>query len=328
MILFFSYQTWAWGSRGHSLICESAIHLVKNPALKKHLITKAQAITYLCNLPDTYWRNIKGTESGNATHYFEPDLIALSIEHAPLSFSELVKIAQGKTNLNTNQPVFSVPSELGSSWWRADQFFRISAEAGKLSGKESINDKGESSTYKMWVMMGLLGHFVGDNAQPFHNTRDYDGWIENHGGIHKYYETDLVNELPLDILEQITKRSVRAKLDLQFDKYKTILELMKQLSMLSHKDIKILYTLDPIIKPSKLVKEKGMELKTPAERKDTAESVAKFKPILLTHLSRGAVLLAHTWDQIYENAGKPSFQKENPFLFPHQYEFIAPDYLQ
>lgn len=333
LVLLGPSPSYSWGPRGHSLVCEAAIHVVKNEDLKRFLVSKTQAITYLCNLPDSYWKSLNGTESGNSTHFFEPDVIGLSIEQVPLDFAQLSKQALGQTNLNTSQAIISVARELGSSWWRADQFKRLAIESGKKSLKEPGVSDESNDFYRMWVMMGIMGHFIGDNAQPYHNTRDYDGWFENHGGIHKYYETDLVNELPVDIISNIAKAAENEiKLfqsgNLQSQKPKSLIEKMKTLATFSYKDLKDIIKLDPITKPSKIVKEKGMELKTPAERKSASESVGKYKTLLTTELARGAALLALTWDEIYNSAGKPNLQKGNTNQFPHEYEFIAPDYAQ
>lgn len=333
--LFLAYPvpSYSWGSRGHSLICETAIHLVKNQDLKRFLISKTQAITYLCNLPDTYWRNIPGTESGNSTHFFEPDLIAMNFDQVSIDFTSFSNQAKGKTNLNSSQPVLSVANELGTSWWRADQFSRLAIESGKMASKETGPKDDNNSLYKMWVLMSIMGHFIGDNSQPYHNTRDYDGWLTQHGGIHKFYETDLVNELPVDIISQVSKKANLLTKKFQLSQQKNqssnlLLERMKQLSQLSYGDLEKIIQLDPIIKPSKLIKEKGMELKTPAERKSASQSIQKFKDLLILHMARGAALLALTWDDIYEASEKPTLQKDNQYQFPHQFEFIAPDYVQ
>jgi hypothetical protein len=40
-----------------------------------------------------------------------------------------------------------------------------------------------------------MGHYVGDMTQPMHATANYDGQSINKPGIHKYYETTLVDHL-------------------------------------------------------------------------------------------------------------------------------------
>ena len=317
----------AWGQRGHSLECEAAIHLVKDKNLKLYLMSKLQGITYLCNLPDTYWRRIDGAESGGPTHFFEPDVVGLSFETIPNDYSEFVKLASGKINLAKNKLVQSVPRELGSSWWRANQFSQLAIEAGLRANKNKNPINEDEDLYQMWVMMGILGHFVTDNAQPFHNTRDFDGWDKGHGGIHSFYESDLVNEFSYEILSNIINGSTKVAKDLNLKKNHSFIDGMRQLSILSRADLPILYQLDSVLKESKIISEKGMEIKNEDERLPARNVLNKFKPILITHLSRGATLLASFWDQIYEAAGRPNLAKDKSFKFPHQFNFIYPKYI-
>ena len=327
---------WArgWGMRGHGLVCEAAIHLVKNENLKRFLLTRAPAITYLCNLPDTYWRSIPEGESGAYTHFFESDIIKVPLESVPLSYSALEAMALGKLNINSQKPVISVSRELGSNWWRADQFARLAIEAGKKASaaapsgptKGAITENND--IYTMWVMMGLMGHFVGDNAQPFHTTRDYDGWYSGHGGIHSYYETELVDQLPPEAVSMIVKNANKAIQELKLTDSKiSVVQKMKDLGLLSHGDLQKIFHLDPILKKSELRQEKGMELKTEAERKPPNKVINSFEKLLINHMTRGAVLLARSWDYIFEESGKPAVEKDKSYKFPHQFNFIPADYI-
>lgn len=318
----------AWGLRGHALVCEAAIHLVKDESLKRFLVSKTEAITYLCNLPDTHWRSVEGAESGGPTHYFEADLIGSSFEKFPASstYSTIEHMAIGKVNLNKKKPVLSVARELGSSWWRADQLVRLAIASGKKANQKSQLEKDDNDLFESWVMMGLLGHFIADNAQPFHNTKNYDGWDNGHGGIHSYYESDLVNELTYEALTEIIQAAPKAQRELGLEHSQTIIERMKNLSIISYKEIPKLLEKDSVQKPSTIKNEKGMELKHEAERKPAKSVLPNFKPMLIAHMARGAALLAATWEQIYVVSGKPSFAKNASNRFPHQFRFIPPDY--
>ncbi|MEY4616268.1 MAG: hypothetical protein RJB66_1228 [Pseudomonadota bacterium] len=329
--VFFNVQpAQSWGGRGHSLICESAIHLVKNNTLKQYLINKTNAITYLCNLPDTYWRSVPGAESGGATHFFEIDLVGLTIQSVSVnkSFGQLTQDFKGKQNLITKRPILSVSRELGSSWWRANQFFNKAVLAGKKAKLKKTLDRDDQDIFEFWVMMGLLGHFVADNAQPFHNTKNYDGWENGHGGIHGYYESDLVNALPSSVIVDVIKSYPSIEKELDLKNSKTILVNMRNLSVLSYADLSIIMKNDPLLEPSTSRKEKGMELKTPAKRKSPDAVIQIFQPMLVTHLARAAALLAHTWDQIFEAAGSPPVELDHSFKFPHQFPFVEPDYIE
>jgi hypothetical protein len=328
MLFLLPQSTHAWGARGHGLICEAAIHLINDADLKRYLLKRVQAITYLCNLPDTHWRSDRGAEVGGPTHFFESDVLGLTLEQIPVgTYQELEKMVAGKTNLQKQKPLISAAREMGSSWWRAEQFVRLAKEAGQKAATKKSLSKEDNDLFRMWVMMGLLGHFVGDNAQPFHTTMDYDGWLSGHGGIHSYYESDLVNELSASALTDILKGAKKAEKELQLTPQDQPTLMMKKLAILSFKDKATLLKLDPILQPSKLTNIKGLEIRDEAERKPASVSVKSFQPILTLHMTRGAVLLAAMWEQIYKNVGKVPLSEDKSFRFPHQYEFIPPDYL-
>lgn len=315
----------AWGSRGHLIICESAIELVKNKTLKTYLRHKTQGLTYLCNVPDIHWKNLAEAEVGYSTHFFEPDAIGLNFMNIPLDFSSFSKMANSKHNLFTGNPVFSAAKELGTSWWRANQFYSLALEAGKRAKQKQEVEKDDEDLFQFWSNLGLLGHFVADNAQPFHTTGNYDGWQNGHGGIHSFYETDLIDELSIKEYSLLLSLQEKIKKDLGLDKKPALLEAMRTLSQISHDDLEVIFSLDPIITPSTLQIEKGMEIKKPATRKSPVIALQKFKPLLIKHLARAAVLLAYAWDLIYVESGNPPIDKDKSYRFPHQYPFIAPD---
>lgn len=114
----------------------------------------------------------------------------------------------------------------------------------------------------------------------------------------------------------------------EFLKPKTSIEKMKVLSVISNKEIPRLLKLDPIKKKSTLVKEKGMELKTAAEREPAAVAFKKMKPLIVTEMARGSVLLANLWDEAYRSAGKPKIGAYKSYKYPFTVDFVAPDYFE
>ena len=81
------------------------------------------------------------------------------------------------------------------------------------------------------------------------------------------------------------------------------------------------------MKKSEFRQEKGMELKTEAERKPPSKVIHSFEKLPITHMARGAVLLARSWDYIFEESGKPAVEKDRSYKFPHQFNFIPADYV-
>jgi hypothetical protein len=333
-----SSVTFGWGGRGHHAICEAAVFLVKSPTLKEFLLNKPQILGHLCNVPDTHWKSLASEvrKVGDATHYVNPEKIGLKPTEVPTDYKKIVEAYTGKPSQeNAAKTLFSVPEELGSNWWRADQFFRLAVEAGKKiktvtlpkDSKEERDDDHpyNQAFYNMMVYMGLMGHFVGDNAQPFHNTSDYDGYSANHGGIHAYYEDSIVAQMGPNLTDQIVKKAKSWKSQ-KFTERKTVVENMRELASVSVSEIREIYKLDPIIRPSSIKIERGMSLKAAAQRRPPSEAANKMSPLVVKQMARASYLLAHLWDEIYKQAGEPPVKSYKSYRYPFTPDFVAPDY--
>ena len=331
-------KTFAWGGRGHDSICQAAVFLVKNPALKDYLLNKPQMMGHLCNVPDIYWRSLPddARKLGDPTHFIDLEILGIKISDVPTDYQKIVDSYTGSENKSQDGfKIFSVPKELGSVWWRADQFQRRAIEEGKKaksfpvpSGtKEEQNDDlpYNKAFYNMIVNMGLMGHFVGDASQPFHNTTDYDGYAANQGGIHAYYEDTVVAQFGADLVPRIVKKAAALK-STSFLKQKTVVEKMRAFSELASNDIKAVLKVDPITKPSVLKIEKGMSLKTAAERQPAAVGFKRFEKFIVEEMARSSLLLAHLWDAAYLDAGEPAAKAYKSYRYPLTPEFVTPDY--
>ncbi|WII70600.1 hypothetical protein QJS83_09030 [Bdellovibrio sp. 22V] len=339
LILLSSSQVFAWGGRGHDTICRVASFLVKEPGLKEYLQHKPQMMGHLCNMPDFYWKSLGGDANklGNPTHFIDIEVIGLPVKDIPTDYKKLIADFTGKPNKfkNDGSTIKSIPTEFGSSWWRVDQFMRIIENLGQQLAKATLpaNFKEEQNNelpynklaYEMVVSMGLMGHFVGDNSQPFHTTADYDGYATGHGGIHAYFEDAVVGQFDGD-LDYLVLKEARAMKNPEFLKPATPIEKMKVLSVISNTEIPKILKVDPVTKKSTLVKEKGMEIKTAAERKPASEAFKKMKPLIVKEMARGSVLLANLWDEAYAKAGKPKLGAYKSYKYPFTVDFVAPDY--
>jgi hypothetical protein len=341
---FVSLQTHAWGGRGHSSICEATAFLVKEENLRNFLMARPHIMGHLCNIPDIQWRQLPPelTKIGNPTHYFSPDLIGLHTKDVPSDYHQLESLIDAKSKTSdkakgNNASPFPSRDGVGSSWWRINQFFtRVTilkdsfAKASFPSNKKEEQDDNflyNKSVYEMFVSMGIMGHFVADLNQPYHNTADYDGWSAGHGGIHSYYEDTCIAEMPGTLVGDIIDAAKKIK-DRPFEKPESIVEKMREVSKLALKDIDLLLKLDPIKKPSTIKNIDGVETKTPAERLSAAVGEEKFHKVLMTHLGRSALSLAHLWDLAYIKAGRPDLSKYRSYRYPLTVDFVSTDYGQ
>ncbi len=339
---FIAQQSQAWGGRGHDSICQAAVHLVKNQNLKEYLSNKPQIMGHLCNIPDTYWRSLSRnlTQHGDPTHYINPEALGLTVKDIPTDLKKLIYKYTGSDNIEKDteklqQKIVSVPLDMGTNWWRADQFYRLAIESGKkLKDSPAPTNKLEQqnenlpynkAAYDMLIAIGIMGHFVGDNSQPLHISSDYDGYAANSGGIHAYYEDACVAEFGPNLQALIVKKAQQLK-NMKFITATTTLEKMKALGEVSLSEAKDIFKLDPLISPSTLKLEKGMSLRTEAKRQPPSVGQKRFEKLIVTQMARASLLLAKLWDEIYEKSGSPELKSYKSYLYPLKPDFVMPDY--
>lgn len=333
------FDVLAWGGRGHAAICESAVYLVKEKGLKEYLRNKPQMMAHLCNMPDFYWRSLGGeaVSLGSPTHFVDIEVIGLKVPEIPTDYKTIVNTYTGKANqFKKDATIFDVPKEFGSSWWRADQFYRrflsfnkdLQAAPLPKNKQEATDDNHpyNKAAYEMSVSLGLMGHFVGDNGQPLHTSADYDGYGTGNGGLHAFYEDDVVAHFDGDLQNRVLKEARSMKTP-SFLKPGTVIEKMKRLGELSFNDLKTVRKLDPVKKRSTVVSEKGLEVKTPAERKSSEEGYKVYNKMIVTQLARSSLLLAQLWDEAYRAAGRPGLSSSKLYKYPLTVDFIAPNYI-
>lgn len=332
--------TGAWGPRGHFAICQVAVDLVRDENLKEFLKSRRHIMGHLCNIPDNAWKNAEYeiTSIGNPAHYIDPENLNKKLEELPADFSQIAK------EMKTSN--YQLHFLLGGLWWRADQFYRRALEAAKkIDGadrssaktkKKRVRDLSpyETQVYSMMVNMGLMGHFVGDASMPYHNTLNFDGWANGRGGIHSYYESDVVDELSFDFTEKFFKAAKGIELPKLKSDANFVVERMRSLSIMARDEIPKVEKEDLLLKPSatKEIRREATIGKPPSPRKEYAKRppaenmVSKFEPLILQQMARSALALAEFWDRMYAEAKKPSLKEYANYKFPFEPEFVWPDY--
>lgn len=342
-MLFASSFAFAWGGRGHAAICDAAVHLVKEKELREFLISRGHTMGHLCNVPDIYWKSLGGDVRpvGDPTHYINPEVVGVTAKTLTLDLNKLITEWQGKPSATDGSLLRSLPSQMGTIWWRADQFYRRAisnkADFAKLSHpldrKQEQDEKlpFNSMVYDFMVNLGLMGHFVGDASQPLHNTHDHDAWAAKKGGLHSYYEDAVVAQSGPDLVAKIVRqgKSQQQKKALAYlNEKSSVLERMRQLSTFALTHLPKLLAADKVLEPSVQREERGMQLRTPAKRRPAAETYAGFEPLFLQEMGASAALLAQIWDQAYREIGSPELSKYKSFRYPFTPDFVVPDYFE
>ena len=318
--MFWTQTCLAWGGRGHHAICEAATFLVKNENLRVFLTARPQVMGHLCNIPDIYWKSQGDAQNaiGSPTHYFKPEL--LKDESVSFDYKVLLKNRS--------------PKDLGSLWWRADQFYRraLLAATSLKSAKPPQNKQQDQDeklpynqmTFEFYVNLGIMGHFLGDASMPYHSSVNYDGYDSGHGGIHAYYEDLGVDAQDVDLTVSIREEGEKLQKQKTLPKFLslgTVLEMMQALTTVCSIEVSNIENMDPVLKKST-----SGENKTPADRKPIHEVAGVFRPLMQKEMGRSAATLARIWDKAYEAIGKPDLSGYRSYRYPFQPDFVPPDY--
>ncbi len=410
-LLIFS-NLWAWGEKGHHIICHTGGKLIEQKYEKSIGVEKSLsklmgryklALGHACNIPDNYWRaeNLPYIveELNGPTHFFNPEhfvglkpkmgTIQDEIRRLPTLYEQLLLKFNGKNSLLTGKP-FNI-FKAGSAPWRTDELYLMAIRAFKCFGgklwqtadlkykmKSSLREFPEADFFTIndltdpyfvcdrkrnrfsdlsaaVAMLGIMGHFVGDMTQPYHATADYDGWATGQGGIHSYFETDLVESLE-GLEEEVFERAK----DLEFQKVQKaevgwptnfagintavvaygMLKLAANSNLLKTKLAEIDRTVSVVkvgtILPMETTRKDKKEQAFEAQRRSpNFPAVQKaFRQMIVDRLALGAVLYSDLVVQAWINGGKPLVELVYPnnskkwvqLLYPLAPPFAVPQY--
>jgi hypothetical protein len=252
-----------------------------------------------------------------------------SIKNLPRTIAEAQKLAA-----RNNKKFFE---ETGSAPWRVAQLSSMMADSLNKIKADASPEIIVQRVNAFLLYGGLLSHFIGDLAQPLHITEDYDGYLRNQGGIHKYFEEDVVSVLNLNLDYEVFAKAVKEKpfakriaksLTANSNKLNDFsshaLEVAWTLSLDSFNRRDELFRIDKtlaLIKPSK-----NVPIQLPAGRKDPEEVAEAFRDLIIERISLAADTLAHLWLEAWERAGRPQLANYQSYTYFLEPEFVDPDY--
>ena len=298
----------AWGPLGHRMVAETAALLVQQDQPAWGLLFSQNRTVLGSNaiLPDSLFRLTDGASSKleAPTHYFDLDL---------------VEKTAGKNAIQT-LPLSTPPSEkVGSSPWRAEQF----SKRAQAKWKDGTLDE-------VFFELGVMSHYTGDAAMPYHAIEDYDGVQTHEKGIHFYFETTCVDDLEPGISSEVlemAKKNQKSWLSKWKDSLKNKERQTPVGMMLALlKDSESIVPSVSEVDLKKVVTSHGDEA---LKRKSAIDGCPAFRSILIERLAKGAVLTAELWEKTLPPESKWKDQKKVPFADPlWKSTYPAPDYLR
>lgn len=342
-----SLEAYAWGERGHDSVTRVAARLLaehEDPATAswgKLLASREHMLAHISNVPDIVWRRLgPDVDALNApSHYIDIEYILPAgakpeAAKLPSDFKAYQQqIEQNCQRRDTCAPGASLKEKIqktGHAPFRIEQFTTEMSRALTQLKQLEKNPKASLEEKNKWMdqallYAGLLSHFIGDLANPHHTTVDYDGWLSEQGGLHSYFETELLDAQDLG-LEQIVLEDAR--------RHKPARALFSQaggdplrmswvLAQNSHAQKDDLLSLD---RRYSLLTKSQKESRVRATRRAPQEVAGKFRDLLIVRLAVGADALAEFWRMAWVKAGQPdvSFYRSNSY--PVQPDFIPLTY--
>ncbi|HWA87827.1 MAG TPA: hypothetical protein VG710_16470 [Opitutus sp.] len=211
-LLLFSSALRAWDYAGHRIVNELALRSLPAdfPAFV-HEPANAERIAFLAGEPDR-WRNVSDLplrQYNGMDHYLDLEQLpaaGLDLGAIPsLRYDFAVAFARGRAAHPGNFPPIDPEEDADHSreWpgfapWAVTEYYgKLRSAFSYLKTFEELGTPEETVNAKENIiyLMGMMGHYVGDIAQPLHATVHHHGWEGDnpHGyttwpGIHAWID--------------------------------------------------------------------------------------------------------------------------------------------
>ncbi len=308
LIFAFSQSAYAWGKRGHAIVCQTAAAiLAANIPSAEFLKKQSFDLGYYCNVPDLVWKKPSTYETEGPQHFMDLEIFERAFKTKP-SPADPFELSRGEFQ----QRYPNVPLSAGRSFWRIQELVGSLGQIAKtLRHRPPSQSKVEvQNLQEDWLIQaGAVGHYIGDLSQPLHVTENYDGVMTDQKGIHAFFEDTLVDELssrvtPAQLESRVGKEALEVWSSYEKSAAKlSTLQLIENLSRASNEALPRLLKLD---------KETG--------RKDLKKAASAFEPIIRARLEAGALAIAEIWSR---ELGW-NFDGDKFYNFTPAPDFIAP----
>ncbi len=184
----------AWDYDGHRAVNELALaSLPKDFPAFVHAPANAERIAFLAGEPDR-WRNVPDLpikHFNGLDHYIDlEDMAAAGVKPADMSdlrqvFAQQVATARQLhpdkfAPIDPNRNSDHTAELVGFLPWAITEYYgKLRAEFSYLKAFEDAGTPVEIENAKANIVyvMGVMGHYVGDGAQPLHTTKHHHGWV-------------------------------------------------------------------------------------------------------------------------------------------------------
>jgi len=326
-----TFNAFAWGERGHDLVTRVAVQNLRalsgdDPAVVTPFLQRDHMLAHLSNVPDIVWRAPYMSEADRranyATHFINLEKVYSSVElwsDLPRDFLRYQTDAKSKGQK---------AEDVGTAPWRAMQLYGELMKALIQAGSATDSESFEDSVNQALLHAGLMSHFVGDLANPHHTTANYDGQLTGQKGLHAYFESDVVAQLPMTLASEIQKQAGQQWLEAYDDAERKLIwndpeKLVWALLANSHRNLPRLLELDEKVSLLKRSDDTGRR----AERKAPNRVAGEYQSFAVQRLGVGASALSRLWMLAWQAAGSPDLSSFRSYDYPVRPDFIDPNYI-
>lgn len=307
----------AWDYAGHRLVNEVALAALPEdfPAFVREPAA-AERIAFLAGEPDR-WRNVSDLPLKHVNgldHYFDFEQIAeagLNPDTLPsYRYDFVVQFAAGRAAHADNFPGidWSKNADHSREWpgfapWAVTEYYgKLKSGFSYLKVFEELGtpDEVANAQANLLYVMGVMGHYVGDLAQPLHTTVHHNGWFgpNPHGyttwsGIHGWIDGGFIAKAGIGLAElrPQVKTAVAIPLEPRADNRDPMFVAVMRYLEVQHAQVEPLYALE---KAGKL------------NHDDTPPS-PEGRAFIDGQLVRGGEMLAAIWVTAWRNAAPDTY---------------------
>jgi hypothetical protein len=309
----------AWDYEGHRIVNQLALaSLPKEYPQFVHAVANAERVAFLSGDPDR-WRNapdlpLKQSGGSWSDHFCDLEYLpAAGIDLDKVTsfrYDFIVQFAAGRAaNAQKFAPIDPARNlDHTAEWpgfvpWAITEYFgRLRSAFSYLKVFEELGTPDEilNAQANIVYVMGVMGHHVGDIAQPLHTTKHFNGWVGDNPngyttwrGLHSWIDGGIAAKANIkasQLVERITPAQVipmAARTDGRDPMFVAVFEYLRT----QHRSVEPLYQLE---KAGKLGH---------SDRPLDPEARA----FIETRLAEGAQMLGAIWLTAFRSAGPDNY---------------------
>jgi hypothetical protein len=315
-LFVFTFTARAWDYAGHRMVNQVALAALPSdfPSFVREA-DAAERVAFLSGEPDR-WRNVSDLplkHVNGSDHYLDvEDLPRAGLDASTVSsmrYDFVTAFATGRAAHAANFPTIDPAKNVEHSrewpgfapWAIVEYYGKVKSQFSYLKAYEENGTPEEIANAKadLIYVMGVMGHYVGDLAQPLHTTEHHNGWVGDnpHGytqatTIHSWIDGGFIAKAHIsyaDIAPRVTPAAL-IRVEPRSDGRDPVFVAIMDYFLAQHTLVEPLYQLE---KAGKFNPDLG--------------DVTEGRAFIEGQIQKGGEMLASLWLTAWRNAGPDVF---------------------